>query len=358
MTRRVFLHIGASKTGTTYLQGMCDANRAQLAAIGTLFPAPLVDHFRFMRFVFDRQGGRPPSRVARLGYDRIVAAAKDHPGSTLISNELLAAATPTQIDAVASALEPAELHVVYTIRDIARTLAAEWQQAVKGGSALRMDEFVEGVMACFDAPVTAMPTIIGESQVVEKFRMLHNVVGVLDRWSARVPADRVHLVTLPPPGADPRLLWERFCTAVDVDPATGTNPPRRRNESLGAADAEALRRVNGALAGDAGYDFTVSEWVRSKFVLPVVAAHPAQTRIAIRSTHHAWAVSRAREFVARLEGRGHHIVGELSDLLPPAEPRAGVHPDDVPEDEIVAITVGWVAGLLSRSRAADRGDAR
>src|SRR4051794_22514992 len=122
MARRIFLHIGASKTGTTYLQGMCDANRAQLATAGTLFPAPLVDHFRFMRSVFDRQGDRPPSRVARLGYDRIVAATREHSGTALISNELLAAATTTQIDAVARALGPAQLHVIYTIRDIARTL--------------------------------------------------------------------------------------------------------------------------------------------------------------------------------------------------------------------------------------------
>ena len=36
MTERVYLHVGAPKSGTTYLQRVLDANQATLEAAGTL----------------------------------------------------------------------------------------------------------------------------------------------------------------------------------------------------------------------------------------------------------------------------------------------------------------------------------
>ena len=37
-SRRVFLHIGLHKTGTTYLQGVLRANRRRLAELGVFYP--------------------------------------------------------------------------------------------------------------------------------------------------------------------------------------------------------------------------------------------------------------------------------------------------------------------------------
>jgi hypothetical protein len=348
MAGRVVLHIGASKTGSTYLQGVCDANRDRLAAGGVLFPAPLADHFRFMRYLLGRQNDRPPAKAARLGFERIVAAAHEYDGTVLVSNELLAAATPAQIDRVLDVVAPAEVHVVYAIRDLARTLPAEWQQAVKGGSALTLDEFVSGVMATFGEPVSSVPTIIGESQVVAKFPLLHHAGDVLGRWAADLEPGRVHVVTLAPAESDPGLLWQRFCAAAGIDPAAGAEPPRRRNESMGVAEVETLRRVNRMLGKDTGYDFASSEWVRSRFVLPLLMSRPATTRIALRDSQQAWAVDRAKDLVACLEGGGYDIVGDLRDLLPSGRPRPGVHPDDVPAAELTEIAVGWVAALLAQ----------
>ncbi len=358
MSSRVYLHIGASKTGTTYLQGVLDANRDRLAELGLLFPGPLVDHFRFMRHLLGRQGGAPPPKVAGAAFDRIVAQGREHDGVLLLSNELLAAADAEQLERVAAGFGPAELHVIYTARDLARTLAAEWQQAVKGGSALELDEFAGGVMEGFGRTPHSMPSIVGESQVVEKFTVLHDVPAVLGRWSTIVRPERVHLVTVPPAGSDPGLLWERFCAAASIDPAAGSSPPRRRNESLGASEVEALRRVNRALAGEAGYDFVRSEWVRHRFVLPVLMPRPVSARIALRESQHSWARERAGEIVAQLQSSGYDIVGDLADLVPPVEPREGVHPSDVPESTLNAVVTDWVATLLKRARGNDRGRSR
>ncbi len=358
MSSRAYLHIGASKTGTTYLQGVLDANRDELSRQGVLFPAPLIDHFRFMRHVLGRQGGAPAPKAADAAFERILERSHAHDGVLLVSNELLAAADDTQLRRVAASLAPAELHVVYTVRDLARTLAAEWQQAVKGGSAIPLDTFASSVAETFGQTPQSMPSVVGESQVVEKFTVLHDVPAVLARWAAVVEPAHIHVVTVPPAGGDPAVLWERFGAATAIDPTAGSRPPRRRNESLGAAEVETLRRVNRELAAGTGYDFVRSEWVRHRFVLPVLMPRPVTARIAIRDTHHAWAVERAQQIVAALRGSGYDVVGDLSDLVPAPEPREGVHPGDVPEETLSAVATDWVATLLMRARGNDRGRSR
>lgn len=349
MRRRVFLHVGASKTGTTYLQGMCDANREALASAGLLFPSPLVDHFRFMRCVFGNQHGRSAPRAARLGFDRMVSAALEYEGSVLISNELLAAASPAQIDRIVRAFDGADIHLVYTVRDLARTLPAEWQQAVKGGSTISLDAFVAGVMERFGAGAAEsddVPPVVGESHVVEKFAFLHDVPAVMRRWDAHVPATSIHLVTLPPPGADHGLLWQRFCAAIRVDPHVAEIPARRRNESLGVVEAETMRRINTVLSAEGGYDFSTSERVRTNFVLPVVAAGSRGKRIAIRPEHHDWAVRQAGLLLKRLDV-DYDVIGDLADLVPPATAPRGVHPDEVSTEEVAQRAVSWIAKLVT-----------
>ena len=44
MAKRVFLHIGTPKTGTTHLQTVLWANRAKLAELGVLLPLRAAAH--------------------------------------------------------------------------------------------------------------------------------------------------------------------------------------------------------------------------------------------------------------------------------------------------------------------------
>lgn len=357
MSSRVYLHIGAAKTGTTYLQGLLNANRDALARAGVLFPAPLINHFRFMRHLLGRQGGAPPPKVADTAFESVVEQSRDHDGVLLLSNELLAAADTAQVQRVAALLAPAEVHIVYTVRDLARTLAAEWQQAVKGGSELTLDDFVDGVTETFATNPDPMPSVVGESQAVEKFTALHDVDSVLSRWARVTDARQVHVVTLPPAGSDPVLLWERFSEAIGLDPAVGSEPATRRNESLGAAEAETLRRINRDMAAGTGYDFARSEWVRQRFVLPVLMPRPSTERIALRDEQREWAGERAAEIVATLQDAQYDVIGDLKDLLP-VESGAGIHPSDVPEETVAALATDWVATLLLLGRSRELGGDR
>ena len=54
-------------------------------------------------------------------------------------------------------------------------------------------------------------------------------------------------MTVPQPGGPPEELWQRFCTALGIDPAWAPLESDRRNPSIGVAESTLLRRLNARL---------------------------------------------------------------------------------------------------------------
>ena len=94
-TRRVFFHVGAPKTGTTYLQDLLFRHRHALEAAGVLYPARRRgDHFRAMLDLRDIPwGGGYRDPAVPGSWDRLAARVRSWPGTVVISQEILAGAT-------------------------------------------------------------------------------------------------------------------------------------------------------------------------------------------------------------------------------------------------------------------------
>ncbi len=138
MSRRVYLHIGAPKTGTTYLQDRLALNAKSLTDHGVHFPtkSPLVSpglfQFRAALDLLDQDWGGKPGH-ARGSWDALVRRVKRLNGTVVISHEILAPATPAKIARAKQDLAGAELHIVYSARDLGRQLPAAWQESIKQG---------------------------------------------------------------------------------------------------------------------------------------------------------------------------------------------------------------------------------
>ena len=137
----------------------------------------------------------------------------------------------------------ADVEVVLTVRDAARTMPAQWQTTCRNGSTLPWPRFARGIGAWLEhgrdtrsAACSAVP------------RMSRRCSRSGPASSVR---DRVRVVTVPPSGADPLLLWRRFAEAAGIDPSVVVDPDVRRNPSLGHPSCELLRRVNEVLEGNA-----------------------------------------------------------------------------------------------------------
>lgn len=125
MPRRVFLHVGAPKSGTTYLQSRLHANRHALRRHGVLYPSGWLGEPRLHYWAaLDVTGtchGVDPRRV-HGAWDRLVARVRRARDDVVVSHELLARARPEQAARVLADLAAtgAEVHVVLTVREGSR----------------------------------------------------------------------------------------------------------------------------------------------------------------------------------------------------------------------------------------------
>jgi hypothetical protein len=331
-SRTCFLHIGLPKTGTSYLQSILRQSRPALAAQGLgLLPSRKGSPFHLVLAVRDELSAEmdPPQAFAALNDFRAEAAAAGW-DRTLVTQELLGAAEPDQIAVLLDALPGYESHVVVTVRDLASFLPSAWQQHVKARGVLPFQEYLDRFAA-------------SDEEIPHPAYHLHRV---LDRWDARVPPDRMHIVVVPKRGTPETVLLDRFCAVLGVDTRTLDTRAPVSNASLGLVQAELLRRVNVEL-GDrlphprAGYR------EQGKVFLGESILSPQRGDIAKLPRRMAeWCDQASQSMIARLEGSGYDVVGDLSDLVPDSS--AFTDSLDVSEGEIAAAAASALATVLAR----------
>lgn len=327
MADRVFLHVGSPKTGTTYLQGKLWANRDGLSRVGVHLP--LDRRLAHLRAVGDIRGGAFRVSGHPWTWDALVGAAQEKPGTAVVSEELMCAAEPQQINTMISSFGDTPVHVVVTARDLLRQVPAEWQNLVRTRSSTTYAEWLDRLRRDPDA----------------SFWTQQDPSRVLRRWGEAVPPERLHLVVVPAAGGPPELLWSYFGEALGFDARPLTQDAPSGNPSLGALETELLRRVNASLGAE---DFPRWEPYRRavyKHLIQPVLVSGATTRIATPSDLVAWITNRAEESVARVVDMGVNVVGRLEDLEP-RDPVDGVMPDDASEAEMAALATQVIVEML------------
>jgi hypothetical protein len=334
MAQRVVLHAGLMKSGTSYLQKRLTANRDLLASRGVLFPG------RVWRdqvlAVSDVLGRKHFGRLSDGTWASLVDEMAAFDGTALVSMEFLGPAPPERIAAVLDSLAGTPVEVVLTLRDLGRGVPAMWQESLQNGGSVPWGEYVD--------------LLPGKQKPARAFWRQQGMARIVGNWVDAVGADRVTLVTVPPAGADPRLLWERFCSATGI-PGEGYVDIPPANTSLDAASALVLRDLNARLADDDLPPRVYHKLVKFRLGKKVLGGRPGGPAIGFEPPR--WLERRAAEIVARLAGSGARVVGDLADLTPVAVP--GVDPRQVPEAERLAAAVDALRGLtLQRARKARR----
>jgi hypothetical protein len=333
---RAFVHIGAPKTGTTYVQSVLWANREQLASDGVLYPYEHEkQHFPAMLDLRERGWGGHPPGYWRGTWDAVAQRASTWAGhTTILGNEILGGASTGQVRRLVDSLAPAEVHVIFTARDLARQLVSDWQEHIKHKHTVTLEEFVDDLI---EHGHDAQPPF------GEMFWGLHDADHVLRRWSQVVPAHRIHLVTLPPPGAAGGMLWQRYCQVTGLDPARYSLDVRRTNTSLGLAEAEVVRRVNARVQQVSPQHYDPLVRVR----LTGSTLNGSGGRIVLPEGRMPWVRKRSRALVDSLSGSGYDVVGDLDDLMPRAEDHQGyVATEDIQPNEMLPIAIRATAALL------------
>lgn len=337
MTRRVFLHIGLPKTGTTYLQsilwGQCDLLRER----GLLLPGSRREHLWASGDVrgerrLDRRHADAPGSWGRL-VDEIAGWS----GDALVTHEFFCGASADQVGAALARLAdagPDEVHVVVTAREMVSLVTARWQEWVKNGATGEIDSY---------------PTREDADPADEWGWGTLDLGDVLARWSAHVPPERIHVLCPPAPGEPETVLWERFASVLGLDPSGVDTGSARQNRSLGLVAVEVMRRVNAHVSVSSPAER--GTWLRG-YLAQGVLADLDQERFWPGAARVDQLRERGDAALAALRGGGYDVVGDLAVLETPQPLEERRHPAQVGDDELVEVAARAMAHMLGDVRVA------
>jgi hypothetical protein len=330
MAKRVFLHVGTPKSGTTYLQTILWENLDRLKDNGFLLPARFKAHYAAAKGVTDRTTLKfDVGFKIGTAWPRLTKQINRWDGDAAISHELLAPATAEQANAAKALLDGAETHLVITARALNKQLSASWQEQVKGGMYHPFSEF----LTIIESTATAKG---------EWFWDVQDVPAIASRWSDGIPPERVHIVTVPAEQSDPGQLWQRYCTALGLQADDYDADIPAMNASLGPVEAEMLRRIH-ARRDPRFTDAQRQRWTRRLLATEILGERRGAGMSGPASD--PWLQERAQAMVEEIDQRGYDVIGSLDDLAwrPPSPESRSI--ESVTEAELDALT-RWTIGRL------------
>jgi hypothetical protein len=306
-------------------------NRKAVRRAGLLLPGTPAAHDQAMT---DLRAVSWRDPEATWTWDRLAAEAARWPDDVIISNEALGGATGAQAARAVRSLQPAEVHVIVVGRDLWRTFPSMWQQSIRERRVWRFETFLRAV----------------ERGEFETFWELHTANRMLRRWGDLVPAGQRHLVTVPPPGAPPDVLWQRFAGLLGMPDGLCVPPAPAANASLDAAGIEVLRRVNQGLGDRYPHRTPYQRVVQRHLVNAVLKQRPNELRFGVGMDRAGWVLDLAEQQIKELEEYPCRVVGDLAELRP-ATPRQAATPDELDESQVLAAAVETIIGLLGHAES-------
>ena len=342
---RAVLHIGLLKSGTSFIQHQIRHHAEALAEDGVLFPGGRTWRTQ-VTAVRDLLGTAHLGVVAEdrtKSWEWLAGEAASWTGETvLVSMEFLSFANQEQVEWAAGSLRPRQVEVVVTVRDLARVVPAMWQESIQNRADWSWRAYADSLR---DRPGA-------DPEPARSFWRQHDLPRILRTWVDVVGADRVTLVTVPQRGADPDLLWTRFCQAAGLDATRYPIDPGSVNTSLGVAGTELMRRLSQASQNR----LPRAVYLRhlKHFLAKDVLAKLDDDTFGLGADDQEWAGERARRMVDEVRAVGVPVVGDLAELVPPSS-AARRAPDQVDDSAVLDVAVEAILAFVERlaDRSAD-----
>ncbi|MEU7319923.1 hypothetical protein ABZ682_05105 [Streptomyces griseoviridis] len=316
------LHIGPHKTGTTSIQGALFAARDRLPEHGVEFPARTRHPMEAALAACARPAMMGDATPTERHWARLLRQV-DATGrrTSVVSSEFFAdAEDDATVARIVEQLGGERVHVLVTLRPLARIMPSQWQQYVQNGLRMGYQDWLEHMLrkAPYDKPNPS-------------FWRRHRHDRLVERWARAVGPERVTVVVVD--DSDRGGLLRTFEALLGL-PAELLQPvPDAANRSLTLAETEMLRNLNKEFRGNGLPDELYSTLVRNGAVMHMKnACSPAPDDVRISTP--GWALESAARIGARtaerITGLGVRVLGDPALLSavppeparqPPAEPR-------------------------------------
>jgi hypothetical protein len=302
--RGLLLHIGPHKTGTTAIQGALKLARPEMAKLGVIYAGKARQHQMAALAITGGNGLTGFRPAEQDDWDTLVAQVHEAADKrVIVSSEFFDECTDEMAHRVVDDFGTDRVHVVVTLRPLAKIMPSAWQQYVRNGLRRPYDEWLDGMLLKppYDKPSPSF------------WRRHHHDV-LVERWVKILGPERVVVVVLDE--SDPDSLMRTFERFVGLpvgmlQPESGWD-----NRSLTAAETELVREMN--------VTFQARKWPPEVYnkVIRLGLIKEMQRRKSSRDepgiTTPKWAIERANEIAAeaaeRILATGAHLIGDLGWL--------------------------------------------
>ena len=366
MQKRVFLHVGLPKSGTTFLQAALAANKKQLKLRAELlYPGRTwknqvyaVRDLRQTPLRSKRQRAKVPG-----AWNRLAAEINAFPGNTVVSMEWLCRAQPDHVQRIIRDFDGAQIEVVFTVRDLGRTLPSSWQESIKNQYEWSWREFLEDTSGAgalwWRSRAPGKPAPAGEDQRERRFWRLHDTVALLARWTPFLPPEQVHVITVPKAGAPPGILWERFAGVLGIDASAYVAEGLATNESLGLESTEVLRMLNPRTRENRMPIDTHRKFITAQLGKRGLSQRRhREPRLTLPGDAHDWVRARAEHEIDGITAAGVNVVGDLDELRPDLSGPIGPQPEELDTDALLDTALDALVIAVQQRAAESKSQAR
>jgi hypothetical protein len=348
------LHIGPHKTGTTALQGALHLARGRLAEHGVVYAGAGRSPVRATLALTGRPAMLGEASPDMAYWDKLVREVREAGDQrVVISSEFFDEASDAVARRVVADLGGPRVHVVVTLRPLARILPSQWQQYLQNGLRTPYLEWLDGILR---KPLDNRPTPL--------FWQRHRHDKLIARWAAAAGAHNVTVIVVE--GQDRLALLRTFESLLGLPAGFLVPEDDVVNRSLTLAEAEVVRQLNEEFKHREWPGATYAKFMRYGAVRQMKGRRPLPGEPQIATP--AWALERVAEISAEMTrniaGLGVRVIGDLSALSSPApsarRPEAGG--GDGPADPVIPVEAAAQAvlgailagGIASQPAAADK----
>jgi hypothetical protein len=303
--KKLIIHPGFHKTGTTALQQALSEVRTELLQAN--FKYPLIAgnaHHRAAWSVIEKTWGwkkRGGRLMAPIEFQKLENKLKSGKNTSIISSEFFSEADAAQLAAMAKRLSGFDVQVIFTWRPLPFMLASSYQQYLKYGLKKSYAEWLESIFA-----------VPGEAKFTPSFwkRNLHS--DVVARWAETFGTENVSLIAVDE--SNPTYLYETFADLAGIPKEILKEPAHMQmNRSLTFTEAALLLEINRTYPKDLDWD-SYEIFIRKGNIKALTASdkHEASDEKILTPD---WAIAKAAELnsqnVAKIKSLGIKVVGDL-----------------------------------------------
>jgi hypothetical protein len=297
------VHIGPPKTGTTSIQAALWAARPELLRQDVRLVGWSRNPARAAQAVTRRA---PPGSDVPPGigaWKRLLGEfTRSHEARAIVSSEHFAWADADAVQRIRDDLGSSRMHVVVTLRPLARVLPSNYQQIVQAGGSDTFEAFL--VRLFRPAP----------GQAPHGFWYLQRHDELLARWADVVGPDHVTAVVVD--DADHGFLFRVFESLLGLRPGTLQPVPDLSNRSLTLPESEAIRAFNAEFWREGLSRPLHMRVVRAATSVMRRREPPAdEPRLIVPAWARVRAEHVAREMATAIASSGVRVVGDLSTLV-------------------------------------------